>query len=172
MIDNKTAEPLPPKRKKNDYGTGFRLKQIRQATGFSMAKIAAFMGLSRTTYYRNETGEIFPNPRTMEILSVRLGISLDWFILGLEPMYRAPETSTTESPEEPATESPSAPTDEANENTEYFGLEQLVTENPDIEEMFTAMLNVPLIKYELLADFQRLKIKNKKLLQADTTDSP
>ncbi|MCP4214846.1 MAG: helix-turn-helix domain-containing protein [bacterium] len=150
MHENSPGQKKTINTKNRNYGTGLRLKQIRQALKYTNERMGALLGLTRSGYYKCETGKGFPSPYALEALSTKLRISMDWLLFERGPVYRAED--------EPAKE-PTAKTG---------GKGQLLADNADVHEMLTAMADIPLIKHELLAHFQRLKVKNKGLFAPHT----
>ncbi|MCP4219310.1 MAG: helix-turn-helix domain-containing protein [bacterium] len=136
----------PVRRKNRDYGTGARLKKIRESLKYSMVRMGTLVGLTRSGYFKSETSGSFPSPHTLEALSTQLGISMDWFLFELGPVYR-----TNEEPAQEATGKKKG---------------QFLADDPDVHEMLAAMADIPLVKHDLLAHYQRLKVKNKGLFKS------
>ncbi|MCP4215418.1 MAG: helix-turn-helix domain-containing protein [bacterium] len=132
------------RKKAHTYDTGVQLEKVRQALNYTRKRMATYLGLGFSGYYKNELGMTFPSQQTLKVLSSRLGISMDWLIFHQGPMYLSEKAGS-----------------EAG---------KLLQDNPDIHEVVKVMVEYPVLKYELLADFQRLKARNKDLF--DPSSAP
>jgi transcriptional regulator with XRE-family HTH domain len=56
--------------------------------------MAAKLGLSPATYYKNETGFFLPGLDTLYRLHTEFDISLDWFLFGSEPIHNKEKQPT------------------------------------------------------------------------------
>ncbi len=63
-------------------GSGARLKKFREELGLSRQDMVRRLGLSRTAYYKNESGETFPGGPTLQLLVKEHDISMDWLMFG------------------------------------------------------------------------------------------
>jgi len=74
---------------------GRRLKAARLDAGFENAEIfAEVLGISASRYRKYERGESFPPLDILERIALRLGLDLDWVMLGT-PSTRSPRLSPT-----------------------------------------------------------------------------
>ncbi|MCU0287601.1 MAG: helix-turn-helix transcriptional regulator [Acidobacteria bacterium] len=73
---------------------GKRLTSIRKDLEFSRSEMAAKLGLSPATYYKNETGFFLPGLDTLYRLHTEFDISLDWFLFGSEPIHNKEKQPT------------------------------------------------------------------------------
>lgn len=63
-----------------------RLKNVREQAGFNGREMASRLGLSAPGYNKNEQGSNFPGIDTLQALSEKFNISMDWFLFGKGPM--------------------------------------------------------------------------------------
>ncbi len=128
------------------YAIGLRLKQIRNSLSLNHKKMGDLLGLHSSGYSKNELGRTFPSLKSLKTLFERLDISMDWFLFDSGPVYRKQKAAQAEASAKSAT------------STELQAKE--LKSNPEIHEMVTAMLKDTMTKYQLLADFQRVKRKD------------
>ncbi len=134
------------------YETGYRLKKIRQSLNYTKKRMAAFLGVNFSGYSKNENGMTVPGRKSLNILSAKVGISMDWFLFDRGPVYLNDKVQAAENAR----------------NVDVIGKGQLLQANPEIEEMVADMLKTPLMKHELLAQYQRMKAQNKEVPKQET----
>ena len=66
----------------NNSGLGTRLREAREARGWSTFELASKIGRTRTTVYRYEHGAQYPRLEALVSLSTALGVSLDHLVFG------------------------------------------------------------------------------------------
>ena len=124
---------------------GARLKKLRVHHNYTRSEMAAELGLHRTSYYKNETGETFPGTESLHRLQKHFDISMDWLIFNKGPMHfkqkALPEEKTP-------------------------GLEE---QDPEVKKMLDTMARDPHLKHELLAYF--FKYQEKKRPQKNEQES-
>lgn len=127
--------------------TGAKLKKIRNENHLTMNDMAAKLNLNRGTYSRNENGLTIPSYFTLYRLGNDFEISLDWFVLDKAPMYFGEEEEETMSP-----------------------LPLPLPHAADINELLDHMEKIPLLRYEILAQFHRFKEEHPSLVQNSMTN--
>jgi transcriptional regulator with XRE-family HTH domain len=118
---------------------GARLRRLRNQHNYTRPEMAAELGIHRTAYYKNETGETFPGSNTLYRLQKHFNISIDWLLFNKGPMHFKDKL-------QPAEKTP--------------GLAEQV---PEVREMLDVMARDPQLKHEILAYF--FKYQGKKRLQ-------
>jgi transcriptional regulator with XRE-family HTH domain len=68
---------------------GERLKQARKQRKASQSDIAEAIGVGVSAFSSYETGVSSPTAENLVKISILLGISIDWLLLGEGPMYRS-----------------------------------------------------------------------------------
>lgn len=111
---------------------GRNLKEIRRMLGLRGQDMARELGVTSTTYYRNEGGLYAPKLNTFINIARRYNISLDWLILNRGDMHYRP-----------------AAADEQDEARTVY--------SDEIREMVEYMNRIPSLHHELLAQFHRYK---------------
>lgn len=112
---------------------GDKLEKVRKTNKITVTNMAAALNINRITYVRNSIGRATPNIYTVYNLGKRFEISLDWFLLDEEPMYRSEKKAEAVPP-------PQTP--------------PLL---PDIRELLDHMDKIPVLRHEILAQFYRFK---------------
>jgi transcriptional regulator with XRE-family HTH domain len=120
---------------------GSKLLQVRQANKLTITQMAKALNCGRLSYIRNENGQNIPNYFTIYNLGSQLGISMNWFILDEGPL-RIDEITAGE---KIATVSPPL--------------------SPDFKELFEHMEKIPLLRFEILAQFHRFKEEHQALVE-------
>ncbi|MCP4217718.1 MAG: helix-turn-helix transcriptional regulator [bacterium] len=136
---------------------GARLKQIRESLALDREKMARLLGIRKSGYCKNERGESMPRFKSLYIIAVRLGIAMDWFLLGRGPVYFKDVVKEAEKKE---VKEPPAPRPIS--SAERMG--KRIESDADVNEMVSALLEVPMVKHQLLADFQRCKSQHGNLM--------
>jgi transcriptional regulator with XRE-family HTH domain len=140
---------------------GARILSIRNSLRINKAEMANKMGISASSYFKNEAGQNCPDVMTLRIFAEQINLSLDWLILGRgDQVYKSPEDIKKQVAEEiqlaqnaqVASESPQVPENE--------DLRQ------DVKELIQHMDNIPLLRYEVLTMFHKFK-ENKKNMVAE-----
>jgi transcriptional regulator with XRE-family HTH domain len=126
--------------------TGAKLEKIRKARNITITNMANALAIDRVTYVKNENGVTIPNFLTLYKLADDFDISLDWFVLDEEPMHRSEKI--TESKVENDAESL-----------------QSLSYTSDIKELMDHMDKIPLLRYEILAQFHRFKEDHQALVE-------
>lgn len=115
---------------------GQRLALIREELRLTRGEMAAKLGLTQATYYKNETGFSLPGLDTLARLHKELDISLDWFLFGGEPM-RNKDKQPIIAPE-----------------TKITGLENKA---PDVRRLLDDMEQDPMLFHEIMLYYYRYK---------------
>ncbi len=66
---------------------GERLKEARKTIGLKVPEMCQLLGIQATAYYKYEDGSRFPKPEILLKLTEDLGISIDYLLSGLGPMF-------------------------------------------------------------------------------------
>lgn len=66
---------------------GPRIRKVRLALGYSQERMAALLGVTRSSYCRYESGKAFLGPSGLEKLSSNSNVSLDWLLSGEGNMF-------------------------------------------------------------------------------------
>ena len=79
MTETSDTIRMSPARKEPDKTTysgrfAIRLRRLREDAGLTHEQIANSLGVTVTTYYRWESGENFPKPDLLPIISKALGL--------------------------------------------------------------------------------------------------
>lgn len=120
---------------------GDKLEKVRKTNNISVTHMARALNINRITYVRNINGLVIPNFFTLYNLGNQFGISMDWFLLDEEPMYRSEKKAEAVPP-------PQTPS--------------LL---PDIQELLDHMDKIPLLRHELLAQFYRFKDEHQTMVE-------
>jgi transcriptional regulator with XRE-family HTH domain len=136
---------------KSDYvqEMALKIKKLRKARGLNGPQMANELRLNRSSYYRLERGDTIPSLNTAMTLAKKMNISLDWLYMNRGDVYyleKAPQGKTEK-----------AETTDQNQINEPLPA--------DLEEMMKYALQVPLLKFELLATFHRFKEDRPNLLE-------
>jgi len=115
---------------------GARLRQIRKMLNHTRPDMAVELGINRSSYYKNETGETFPGTNTLYWLQKKYDISMDWLIFNRGPMYYKQKAPVEKKP----------------------GLEE---QSPEVRQLLAAMEQDPRLKHEILAYFFKYQGKPK-----------
>ncbi len=127
---------------------GYKLRKIRESSRYRPHEMADFLGTWQSTYSRYEKGETPLNIITLYKLANRFNISLDWLIRGKGPMYyNEKEVGQKSEPD----------------HTEQQLLQIL---GEDVKELLEHMVQIKLLRYEILVYFQKFKEKHKTKVDA------
>lgn len=107
-----------------------RFTQMRLALGLNHQQLADGLYIARTTYTRYESGTFIPSIHTLNLLSSRFNVSLDWLLTGKGSMFL------------PKNDKPAPPPIEISEEE---------------KEMLETMKTTPILRYKILLFFQEQK---------------
>ncbi|MDQ1353554.1 MAG: Helix-turn-helix protein [Acidobacteriota bacterium] len=127
-----------------------RLKSIRDEYRYTRQEMAEKLGLSRSNYYKNESGVSLPKVDTFYRLHTDFDISIDWFLFGSLPKHNKDKQSLPVEEKKPG------------------GLEN---ELADARELLDAMAQDPVLRHEVLLNFYKYK-NNKTIPPASPHDEP
>ncbi len=138
---------------------GAKLKKLRKAAGYSQREMGAHLGLTGSSYNKNEKGLTFPNINTLRRLSETFAVSMDWLLFEKGPAHRKDlEKGSGASRGESGAEQSKSSTIET---------------KPEVRELLDCMARVPLLYHEILVHFQRFKVDNRDLLEVSSSpDTP
>jgi len=123
-----------------------KLEKIRKANHISITDMASALNIDRGSYVRNVNGRTIPNLFTVYKLGNRFEISMDWLVLDKEPMYLKEKIAEIKVENDtPSLQSLSFP--------------------GDIKELLDHMDKIPLLRYEILAQFHRFKEEHQALVE-------
>jgi transcriptional regulator with XRE-family HTH domain len=119
----------------NEFTSNFadRLIKIREALNLTVTKMASELKVNRINYVKNENNKYLPRVYTLFMLGTRFNVSLNWLIMGIGSMFLLGDAETN------ALKSKQA----------------LLT--GDNLELLEYMDKIPLLRHEILAQFQRFK---------------
>lgn len=151
-----------------------RLQAIRKHYGFSCEKMAGLMGISEITYRKNEIGRHIPTALSLMALHNRLGISIEWVLLGKEPMSWKEDQEQRRLAEEKraAEEQERKEQQEREKRQEAERLKWQETQagkdvfSQEVAEMIETMKRVPLLRHSVMGYYQKFLLKNKELIAA------
>jgi transcriptional regulator with XRE-family HTH domain len=121
---------------------GNKLENICNSLRSSHSEMSDQLGIGKSTYTRNETGETAPNPLALNKLGNNFDVSLDWLICNKGPMYYKEK--------------------KAEKQTELPGK----TLQDDLNELLEHMEHIPLLRYEILVLFYKFKEANKEVVES------
>ncbi len=124
------------------------LRKMREQLGFSRVKMASLFQVSPSAYYRNENGHTLPSGKSLRLLTEEYDVSMDWLLFSKGPMFYKEK--------QPGKERGTTP-------EVRVEVKELP---PDIRELTETMERVPLLYHEILAYFQKFKVKHKGLVEA------
>lgn len=152
-----------------------KLKNLREQWGYDRKEMAAYFGISRVGYSKNENGQSFPGIKTQFRLSQDHDISIDWFMFDKGPMHFKEKEKINVLEKKTA---------ELEENIHQLQLEKenleqrnkeleknLAEKNaaleitPEIKELVEHMKKIPLLYHDVLAGFQKFKWDNKEMVE-------
>jgi transcriptional regulator with XRE-family HTH domain len=141
--------------------TGVRLRKIREQLGYTRPEMAERLGMSAGGYRKNESGECFPNAKSLFRLSSEYDVSMDWLFFNKGPMYRK-EIKRLE--DQGRAEAEGLEQQLADCNAQLQGLEQetavLRQAAPEVKEMVLYMEQNPILYHELMLYFHRFVREN------------
>jgi transcriptional regulator with XRE-family HTH domain len=120
--------------------SGNRLKEIRKTLDLSTIEMARKLGIIRTAYYKNESGETLPGLTSLLRMKKDLDISMDWFLFGIGPMFYMDKESGMQTA--------------ADNKNEILSLVNLM---PDVKELWNQMAQDPLLRHELMVYYYKYK---------------
>jgi transcriptional regulator with XRE-family HTH domain len=141
-------------------GAGLRMRKVREQLGYTRREMAQHLGITVNGYRKNESGECFPNTKSLFQLSTEYGISMDWLFFNNGPMYlkemkRLQDLDKTE---------PELSHQLADCKAKLASLEQETAEirqaTPEIKEMVIQMGQNPILFHELLLHFHQFVKEN------------
>lgn len=157
---------------------GMRLLKIRRSLSYTQGKMAALLGISRSSMAKKETGLTFPGYHVMRKLGANFNVSLDWLFFGRGQIFLDKEESpkeqkdsnsetTPEASPAPAPAAAAAPGETASPTGKplHGGAGQNFSLRPEHRELLEHMEKIPLLHYEIMAAFQRFKIDNEELVE-------
>jgi len=88
MLAERTSEPVREgvgtmSHHVNAARVGRRLRELREARGFSQARLEAIAGVPKARISRYENGHVMPSVPTLDRLAAALGLTLSELFLGL-----------------------------------------------------------------------------------------
>jgi transcriptional regulator with XRE-family HTH domain len=136
-------------------GTGHRLKKVRELLNYTRRQMAGFMGVTISTYYKNENYGTFPCLESLILLFEKHDISIDWFMFGKGPMQFKKERNRVRDLEQEL----------ETLREKVIKMEKVEREpRPEVEELVEHMERIPLLRHELLRVFHRFKLDNRELV--------
>jgi transcriptional regulator with XRE-family HTH domain len=113
------------------------------------------MGVTKSTYARNERGETAPGLWSLFTLATKYNVSLDWLICRRgEPFYKSPEKVQADARDETAEKD--SKKEKAKKSVFTGELEK------DLKDLIEHMETSPRIRYEILTLFHKIKDEKEK----------
>ncbi len=116
---------------------GNRLLKLRGQLALSPGEMAARLGVSRSSYYKNENGETLPGMISIFRLHKDLKLSIDWFLFGIGGMYLPDEQQIQE--------------------REQAKTPSTVKFDPELSELIAHLEKDPLLRHEIMVYFYKYK---------------
>lgn len=116
---------------------GGRLNRLRSRFNFNLGEMARRLGLSRSGYYKEESGLALPKLEALNVLQQEYDISMDWLLFDKGPVYFREKVAIEEEPK-------------------GLNLEKL---SPYVGELLEYMEKDPLLQHEVLVQFFKYKEK-------------
>ncbi len=148
---------------------GKRLQDLREDLDLSNAEMARLCKLVKRSYIRNEEGATYPSITTLNQLSEGYNVSMDWLLFDEGTMYRQKISDTPPTPEITETREQTDENERA-EQTERQELPEIASQD-EVRELLEHMDRIPMLKYELLLQFQNFKIDRKEIVDAAMRDT-
>ena len=169
-----------------------KLRKLRDKLGYSRGEMASYLGVTRSGYNKNESGETFPGIQSLYRLSRDHDISLDWFFFSKGPSTFNEKTGSEELKRR-VTELEAALEDarrreeelkkEAALEEERSRVEELKkeastgpgTDNRDrdmaseLKELIGHMEQIPLLYHEIMVHYHRFKLDNRRLVEVSVS---
>jgi transcriptional regulator with XRE-family HTH domain len=152
-----------------------KLKDLQKQWGYERKEMAAYFGISRAGYGKNEKGQSFPGIKTLFRLSEDHDISIDWFMFDKGPMYfkekekmKALETKAAELEDKVRElELEKANLEQKSKEQEKDLAEKtaVLEISPEMKDLVEHMNKIPLLYHEVLAAFQKFKWDNKEMVE-------
>jgi transcriptional regulator with XRE-family HTH domain len=131
-----------------------KLFLLRKSLHLNKIGMSLGMGMSVSSYYKNEAGLNGLDMLTMHKLAKKFNISLDWLVLGRgEMIYKSPN----EIKKEVSQSLEKISTHETEKNNEDL--------REDLKELMDHMDCIPLLRYEVLTMFHKFKESKKSLIE-------
>ncbi|MCP5054460.1 MAG: hypothetical protein GY940_45250 [bacterium] len=143
---------------------GSRLKELRKRFEYNREKMSAYLGLSDNGLGKNEGGHTFPGNLTLHRLKEHFGVSMDWLLFGGGPVFFEEKKTVQEWEKEigalkdqleQARREKEAAVEELAQSNLAVGAGDGVELSDEMKKMIRDMIRVPLLRYELLAGYQR-----------------
>jgi transcriptional regulator with XRE-family HTH domain len=145
---------------------GRRLETLRRQFSCTPIEMARKLGLSRSGYFKNETGNNFPSLKTLNILANEFDISMDWFIFNKGPTHYKTKLREGELEIEQerlkkeALELQKEKEDLEKKKEELSRFTALAEVTPDINELLEHMAGDSQLRYKVLLNFYEYKKEN------------
>jgi transcriptional regulator with XRE-family HTH domain len=121
---------------------GGRMRRIRKVLGFTQEKMVTFFDIGRANYSRIEKGEVWPSTCILHTLRTKFNISMDWLITNNGKMFIQEE-----------------------EKRLYDKNFNFGEYSKEVNELFSYIENVPMVKHAILSYFLEYKVKNHGIIQ-------
>jgi transcriptional regulator with XRE-family HTH domain len=123
-----------------------KLKQVQQSFRYSNNMMSQKMGITPGNYRKITQEAMLPETFTLYKLSRSLNISLDWLLLGKGAMYLKKTEPETEAMPIPKIEEPLS---------------------SELKELVDLMVRIPLLRYDMLNHFHKVKEANRKMIERE-----
>lgn len=120
---------------------GLRLKEIRWKLQITQEQFGEKLGIKGSTMAKHENGFCFPTGKMLNILASKYNVSMDYLLCGRGTLYYKDRDSRDSS-----------------------HIKDIIGEDKEMEELFSLMSSVPLVRYSILSYFQRFKLENNELI--------
>lgn len=115
-----------------------QLKQVRKELNVSQEEMGRVLGLKRSGYGKMERGDTLPGARVLFILSSKYGVSIDALLSGRGVLFKKKKGA-------------GVPNGSVGEEAELIAL----------------MRRVPLVRHSVMGHFQRFKLENRDIIDAE-----
>jgi transcriptional regulator with XRE-family HTH domain len=149
-------------------GIDSRLRAIRKERNLTPPQMAAELNIGSNSYNKYERGVYFPSLKTLDILSKKFDISMDWLIYNKGAMhFNTIEKALRENKQLKQGLEEASAREGASVQTGAPDAE--IVTDPEIKELLRYLENNPLFKHQLLIYFHRHKQDGQKTEEAETS---
>jgi transcriptional regulator with XRE-family HTH domain len=142
---------------------GAKIKKLRQHFGLTRLQMASRFKVTSSAYYRNENGVTVPGLPSLRILCLDYDVSMDWLFFNKGPMFFKKKELPPETPKKPQVEKKpeekTVPVEKPVDN-------QVKELAPELKELIEHMESIPLLHYQILAQFQQFKVEHPQLVKS------
>lgn len=154
-----------------------RLIKAREHFGYSQARMASLLGISKATYGKNERGIHLLTTLSLIRLNEQLNVSTDWILFNRGSMTWKEEEEIQKLKQDEIREIKQEEIQALTQEMQTLTLERERVEQEkairrstdvfslEVEEMIEIMKQVPLLRHSVMGYYQRFKMKYKDLIE-------